>query len=246
LRNQTVRSTHYQHLFAEVCVDDEHLSVVPSEPIEPPSPQSILLNQKAQERLLFLIRTKGTKRQNQIVQGLLKDQTQLEIARDLDITQGTVCHFILGNFHSGPQYGLKGTIPRLALRDNTYRLLIQQMDQRDQYDNLIHDPPSTYHLTRSWFSSTIDFLDWLDTPIDYRYKIPTWKVAYIHAAAKLFLQTKELPTRSVYLVYSYFSKTLDMHAKLAQRIWTTYISASTKQPPTTKIGTLNAKAKKDS
>lgn len=205
------RSANYQWRILEVPVDfNDFINLGANDGLYPISDIAQegmhTLDQQAFQRLSYLISTQLTALQQGVFQGLREGKTQMEIAlvvlpHQSNSSNSNVCKIIQGNqdYKTGRHYGgLRHRIPQVCLVDETYRLLIKQLEA---YQSEEEEPIKSvmYFVTRSWFQEEIDFLDWLDTPLHLEAKLALWQIEILEKTVLQFFQTsRQLPPNLSY------------------------------------------------
>jgi len=227
---------------------EEIINTTEDEIIALPVQSTTDLNDRAIARLLFIANRCLTPHQKSMLPLLAKGASQTDIGRELNICQATVNKLIKGAqvYFAPNQFvragGLMGTIAKHCQQDEHYRLLIAELES--------HEPtPSMYRLTSSWFEQSIDFLDWLDSPIHKTYHIPIWQVDLIQQESAKHRPNRGCSTTigQARIFANLHSKTLNINKKLIIRIWhdATYSAYHKKKPrkPSNRKGNHDAKLK---
>lgn len=144
------------------------------------------LNDLAFKRLYEVAEKCLTDRQFSVISNLLKGSTQMEVAKLLGVNQSSVNKSINGNISyedGGFRHG--GTTKKLShnlIKDNEYRLIIKKLDELENGGKM-------FYLTRSFFVSQEDFMDWLDTDIHLPTGLPLWEFEMINDFYNRYFRT---------------------------------------------------------
>ena len=223
------RSHYYQWKFAESTVDISLLPFLSNEAslyfdYNASSEQIDDINTKLFQRLSHNVLTHATRTQIAVFNAMLNGQTQQEIALHLygHDHNSNIHKILLGNQIAGTKIkygGLIVKIKNVCLSDNVYRQLLQEAEQIQENSD---QTSYMFSLTRSWFTENIDFLDWIDTPLHPKFRIPIWKIDIMHDMVfDHFLKLKKYPPTSDNpntLLRKIKSK-IDIHYDLAVNIY---------------------------
>jgi len=134
--NKRVREMQYK--FAEIQVSDEQLKWTPYVEQSIIDENVIEMNAEAFSIIIDELKQHLTDKQFIVVERILQDRSQDEIAKELNVNQSSVVKCIIGNVDYSdrnnikPAGGIVRRVPKIILSSDKYRKIIKKLYKYDQ------------------------------------------------------------------------------------------------------------------